>query len=52
MIAVIYIVINYALSKLAVYLQRRIARGRRYPGPAPALPPSTMADGEALVIGR
>jgi glutamate transport system permease protein len=45
-IAVIYIVINYALSKLAEYLQRRIARGRRSPGPAPALPPSTMAVGE------
>jgi glutamate transport system permease protein len=51
-IAVIFIVINYALSKLAEYLQRRIARGRRSPGPAPAPPPSTMADGEALAIGR
>ena len=45
-IAVIYIVINYALSKFAVYLQRRIARGRRSPGPAPAPPPSAMAVGE------
>jgi len=45
-LAVIYIVINYALSKLAEYLQRRIARGRRSPGPAPAPPPSTMAVGE------
>jgi glutamate transport system permease protein len=45
-IAVIYVVINYALSKLAVYLQRRIARGRRFPGVAPAPPPSAMAIGE------
>ncbi len=45
-IAVIFIVINYALSKLAEYLQRRIARGRRTLGPAPAPPPSTMAVGE------
>ena len=45
-LAVIYIVINYVLSKLAEYLQRRIARGRRTAGPAPAPPPSTVAVGE------
>ena len=33
-LAVIYVVINYALSTLAEYLQWRIARGRRPAGPA------------------
>jgi len=45
-LAVIYVVINYVLSKLAEYLQRRIARGRRTAGPAPAPPPSTVTVGE------
>ncbi|MDT5025278.1 MAG: glutamate transport system permease protein [Micromonosporaceae bacterium] len=35
-IGLIYIVVNYALSKLAQYVQRRLARGRRTPA-APAL---------------
>src|SRR6185503_9347151 len=42
-VGAIYIAANYALSKLAEYLQRRLARGRRSPGPAPAPPPSTVA---------
>jgi glutamate transport system permease protein len=41
-VGAIYITLNYALSKVAEYLQRRLARGRRSPGPAPAPPPSTM----------
>jgi glutamate transport system permease protein len=46
-IAVIYVLINYALSKLAGYAQRRIARGRRTPAGAHTTPPpSTMAVGE------
>ena len=42
-VGAIYIALNYALSKLAEYLERRLARGRRSPGPAPAPPPSTLA---------
>jgi len=42
-VGAIYIAANYALSKLAEYLQRRLARGRRSPGPAPTPPPSTVA---------
>jgi len=30
-IAVIYIAVNYAVSRLAVYVQRRVARGRKTP---------------------
>jgi glutamate transport system permease protein len=41
-VGAIYIGVNYALSRLAVWVERRIARGRRSPGPAPAPPPSTM----------
>jgi glutamate transport system permease protein len=40
-IAVIYVLINYVLSKVAEYVQRRIARGRRSPSGAGAPPPST-----------
>jgi glutamate transport system permease protein len=50
-VGVIFIVINYSLSKLATWVQRRIERGRRSPGPAPAPPPSTMAaTGESLAV--
>lgn len=49
-LALIYIVINYALSRLAVYRQRRISQGRRYPGAAPAPPPSAMAVGETAGV--
>jgi glutamate transport system permease protein len=38
---VIYVLINYVLSKVAEYVQRRIARGRRSPSGAGAPPPST-----------
>jgi glutamate transport system permease protein len=43
-IAVVFILINYTLSRLATYTQRRLARGRRsLGGPAPTPPPSTVA---------
>jgi glutamate transport system permease protein len=40
-IAVIYISINYAISKLAQYMQRRIARGRKTP-PGAHVPDTTV----------
>jgi glutamate transport system permease protein len=43
-IAVIYLLINYTLSKVAVYAQRRIARGRRTPAGAGPVLPSTVMD--------
>lgn len=43
-IGVIFILINYTLSRLATYTQRRLARGRKsLAGPAPTPPPSTVA---------
>jgi glutamate transport system permease protein len=42
-IGTIYIVINYALSKLAEYVQRRLARGRRSPRQAAPAPPAAVA---------
>jgi glutamate transport system permease protein len=51
-VGVIFILINYALSKLAVYAERRIARGRRtVTGPAPVPPPSVMAGTAASGAG-
>jgi glutamate transport system permease protein len=44
-IGAIYITVNYALSKLAEYTQRRMARGRkapRQPGGAIAQPPASL----------
>lgn len=46
-VAVIYILVNYALSKLAEYVQRRLSRGRKTPagkGKDVAPPPSMGAD--------
>lgn len=43
-VAVIFIVVNYTLSKLAVYTQRRVARGRRTAAP-PAAPEAVEAAG-------
>jgi len=40
-IAVIYITVNYAVSRLAVYMQRRIARGRKTP-PGAHVPDTTV----------
>lgn len=50
-IGAIYIAVNYALSKLAQYVQRRMARSRRTGGTGPvAAPPSvTQPDGSAAV---
>ncbi|MGC1210592.1 MAG: amino acid ABC transporter permease [Micromonospora sp.] len=42
-IAVLFIAVNYSLSKLAQYLQRRLARGRRSAGtPAAVAPPAAL----------
>jgi glutamate transport system permease protein len=38
-VGTIFIVVNYLLSRLAVYAQRRIARGRRTAAPPPAIVP-------------
>jgi glutamate transport system permease protein len=42
-IAVIYIAINYTLSKVAEFTQRRLARGRRTPRAADIAPPASLA---------
>ncbi|MDG4802213.1 amino acid ABC transporter permease [Micromonospora sp. WMMD980] len=42
-IAVLFIAINYTLSKLAQYAERRLSRGRRTTGPAPTPPPAALA---------
>jgi glutamate transport system permease protein len=47
LVAVIYIAVNYSLSKLAVYVQRRLARGRKTAGIA--LPEKSAAELEAEV---
>lgn len=39
----IYIVVNYALSKLAAYTQRRLARGRKTPTTPVERPPAAVA---------
>ena len=42
-IAVLFIVVNYSLSKLAQYVQRRLARGRKTAGtPAQNPPPAAL----------
>ncbi|MFC4145372.1 amino acid ABC transporter permease [Micromonospora mangrovi] len=42
-IAVLFILVNYSLSKLAQYLQRRLSRGRRSAGtPAAVAPPAAL----------
>ncbi|WFE39047.1 amino acid ABC transporter permease [Micromonospora sp. WMMD998] len=41
-IAVLFIAINYSLSKLAQYAERHLSRGRRTTGPAPT-PPAALA---------
>ncbi len=47
-IAVLFIVVNYSLSKLAQYVQRRLARGRKTAGtPAQNPPPAAL-----IVAGR
>lgn len=46
-VGVIFITVNYSLSKLAEYVQRRLARGRKTAGIA--LPPKTAAELEAEV---
>ncbi|GAA4164149.1 amino acid ABC transporter permease [Phytohabitans flavus] len=41
-VGVIYIAVNYALSKLAEYTQRRLARGRKTAGLPPEKPPAAI----------
>ncbi|MDY7086255.1 MAG: amino acid ABC transporter permease [Actinomycetota bacterium] len=41
-IAALFIVVNYSLSKLAQYLQRRIARGRKSAGTPAQRPPTVL----------
>lgn len=52
-VGVIYILINYALSKLAQYTERRLARGRRTAGIAAETPhhPAIVGTGEASGVG-
>jgi glutamate transport system permease protein len=45
-IGVIFIIVNYTLSKLAQYVQRRLARGR----PAPPMPAAVAADVELSTL--
>jgi glutamate transport system permease protein len=42
-VGVIYILVNYALSKLAVYVQRRLARGRKTAALPAEAPPAALA---------
>lgn len=43
-VGLIFIIVNYLLSKLAVYTQRRIARGRRTATVRPLRPPAAVTD--------
>ncbi|MBO3736114.1 amino acid ABC transporter permease [Actinoplanes flavus] len=52
-IAVLFILVNYSLSKLAQYVQRRLARGRKTAGTAAQVPPAALAaqaDGSAAAV--
>jgi glutamate transport system permease protein len=40
-IGVIFVLVNYALSKLAQYVERRLARAQKTAGPPPATAPAT-----------
>jgi glutamate transport system permease protein len=42
-VGAIYILVNYLLSKLAVYVQRRLARGRKTAGLPAEAPPAALA---------
>ncbi|GGN00536.1 glutamate transport system permease protein [Actinoplanes campanulatus] len=41
-IAVLFILVNYSLSKLAQYVQRRLSQGRKTAGPAAQAPPAAL----------
>jgi glutamate transport system permease protein len=47
---IIFILVNYALSKLAVYVERRVARGRRTAAPPVAAAPVDMAATEVTHV--
>jgi glutamate transport system permease protein len=55
-VGAIYILINYSLSKLAGYVQRRLARGRKTrmlpPPPGPAASVTTTASAAGAISGR
>ncbi|GAA3741545.1 amino acid ABC transporter permease [Micromonospora maritima] len=50
-IAVLFIAINYSLSKLAQYAERRLSRGRRTTGAAPPTPPPAALTSQAEGAG-
>ncbi|WBC14662.1 amino acid ABC transporter permease [Micromonospora sp. WMMA1998] len=50
-IAVLFIAINYSLSKLAQYAERRLSRGRRTTGAAPPNPPPAALTSQAEGAG-
>jgi glutamate transport system permease protein len=49
-IGAIYISANYALSKVAEYTQRRLARGRKTPRQPGAQPPASVAADTELAV--
>jgi glutamate transport system permease protein len=51
-VGVIYVLINYSLSKLAQYLQRRLARGRKTAGLPAVERPAAEMEVEVEVTGR
>jgi glutamate transport system permease protein len=50
-VGVIFILVNYALSRLAVYVERRVARGRRTTVPPVAADPDRAAAGVVRPAG-
>ncbi|MDM4723210.1 amino acid ABC transporter permease [Micromonospora sp. WMMA1363] len=50
-IAVLFIVVNYSLSKLAQYVQHRLSRGRRTAGTPAQEPPATALTSQAEGAG-
>jgi len=51
-IAVLFIVVNYSLSKLAQYVQRRLARGRKTAGTPAQNPPAAALISQAESSGQ
>jgi glutamate transport system permease protein len=49
-VGILFILVNYTLSKLAVYTQRRIARGRRTAAPPAAAAPIEAAGEGAVAV--
>jgi glutamate transport system permease protein len=49
-IAVLFIAVNYSLSKLAQYIQRRLARGRKTRTVAPGVAPDAAVAPEGVPV--